>query len=246
MSFESENQKIYKQYLLKETPESIDFEGREYVYGGISKPSTFCILDDRYVIYSDFRTHPFIFNALRKGKNMKDMPEILNDFDLKSFPKNIDQQSLDIFHQKFDKVQSMNEIRDGLKSGRIWKNVKSGEGNIGTVISFWVGQDQISEEDINLLKNAFKVTSELYVEYINTKNVQPYDQSLKNDHSKNTIESKILPKMSAKEIINLLVKAHTNGYGSLNPVEKSIVDEYRGTKPQTAPPARQRMQIDGD
>lgn len=130
MPYLTESENIYNLYILKEnviseSPDFMHFFGIDYVFGGKSKPITFCILDDRYVLYSTTKTHNYIFNALKKIENADSATQEFEYFSVKSIPSKVDQNAIDSFKNKFDQTARLSQLREGLKSGRIWKNIKA-------------------------------------------------------------------------------------------------------------------------
>lgn len=113
-------------------------------------------------------------------------------------------------------------------------------------MSFWINQSDINKEQIELLRSAFNVTGNLYLEFVNTREPELYDPSNEKKSEEISLQSEILPKLKPNELINLLVKVHTNGYNSLNPLEKKLVDEYRGHRNTTPPPEKKRHIVNGD
>ena len=186
------------------------------------------------------RTHPFIFNALKavQGKDAGNMyaytlrnsgPEgVYEEFRVEFAPHLPTAEDLAWFNA--NTLGEMGAQREVTRSGRIWRGVQVDDSKI-SAMSFWVEKSKVSDADLKLVVEALKLEAPIYVEFMDSTRPELYGQG----PSTQELRSKIRPELTSRQIIDILVKAHTDP-SSLSGWEKAVVAEYRGSQSAPAKP----------
>lgn len=210
---------------LTESPEVIRI-GKATASHMHPSATAFAIINSSVVGSSD-RTHPFIFNALKAaafGGFMGNTPirTAAKDYDVRFYPRMPNKADLDWFQKNYN--GEMGKLRRVTQSGRVWKNIVI-DGKTVSAISFWAMRKEVAPATVELVSNAFKLGGAILVEYIDSKSPEPFTKA----PTTVPMASKVAPKLTADQIIDILVKAHTNPM-DLTPAEKKVVDEFRGNR----------------
>jgi hypothetical protein len=196
-------------------------------------------------------THPYIFNAFIKlaaalevipfpaimshmktdyiGTKIKDAKRILKSYDVRHWGS-LDLNKLKYFGEK-QRDGILSNFRKNTRSGRIWFNVKSKttKGNT-TVVAFWCRQKDVRPEDLENIKNCFKVSEIFWVATDSSKFNYYNDDFRENETGKvKELKSKVYPDLTHDQIVDILMRAHT-GY-KITPFEQKVVWEFRGFDP---------------
>jgi hypothetical protein len=212
--------------LITESPDIMRIKELSLEYDD-SNTTTFCVLPNRTILYSDSRTHTFIFNAIRKiDEEPKNYKKILNDYDikLKGEPLNFP-----VLHDIAKKLsRDMGKARMQTHAGRFWRNCENKHIGQFHAISFWSKLKEVQHSGVlPLIVNLFKLDRKVvYFETINTS--QPLIYADKYDGLDEVrLKSKIDPTLTEKSIIDILVRMHVDP-DSLTPKEREIAFEFRG------------------
>lgn len=109
-------------------------------------------------------------------------------------------------------------------AGRVWKNVKSKNGNVFSVITFWKSKAE-NEKYVNNLIKELNLTGTIVVEFMDT---DAYIYSEGKQVETKELKSEKYPELTHQQIVDILIKAHVNS-SSLSAKEKQVVGEFRGT-----------------
>lgn len=121
---------------------------------------TFFILGDT-VVWSH-HPHLQIISCFRNMKSPRDTGTT-RDYGVKAVGK-LSQHEFDRFRNSLTGILGDNRQRN--KAGRIWLNVPDEDGSRITVTSFWARRASIKDSDIVLLRQAFRVKTPIWVDYI--------------------------------------------------------------------------------
>lgn len=115
--------------------------------------------------------------------------------------------------------------RKKYRAGRIWKHDEK-----TYVVCFWCGEKDIDKKYLDTILAAFKIKS-IYWCAIGTKYYYQYTKGQAAVAVKSSVQlkSKVAPSLTQRQIIDILVKAHTTP-NKLTAIEKKVVDEFRGSK----------------
>lgn len=145
--------------------------GPEYLYIGgphyfpsCDNAITFMILE-KVVVYSH-EFHLTIINGLRAMKNASDL-KTAKKYNI-SFSSPLSQSALDRFKETW--VGTLGIARANNKAGRLWKNVKTDDGETISFLAFWAKAKSIAPADLDLLRETFDLSTPVFVEYEGRKN----------------------------------------------------------------------------
>lgn len=129
--------------------------------------------------------------------------------------------------------KNLSEIDDKLgsshrkkyRAGRIWKH-----DDRTFVVCFWCLEEAIDKKYLDTILAAFKIKG-VYWCAIGSKYYYKYSKGEKSVAKKSSkvLKSKAAPSLTQRQIIDILVKAHTDP-NKLTAIEKKVVDEFRGSK----------------
>lgn len=219
------------------TPDNLKFDGLSIEWSSGFATFTFFGENLDRVAYSQHKTHPFIFNALKGAKNeiemgssISELKRHFSDYDVKLAGKPKDEDVV-AFISKGQWDQDMGQTRVNTKSGRIWKDIASKTLNQNfDIIVFWCNEKDVTKKELETLQNTFKLKNILYCA-IDSHYFNEYsggDVELpKGESKKREFKSKLFPQLSNADIIRILIKAHTSPL-ELTKLEKKVVDEFRG------------------
>lgn len=219
------------------TPDNLKFDGLSIEWSSGFATFTFFGQNLDKVAYSQYKTHPFIFNALKSAKNEIEMGSSISelkrhfaDYDVKLAGKPKDEDVIAfISNNQWD--QDMGQTRFNTKSGRIWKDIASKTLNKKCdIIVFWCKEKDITKKELEILQNTFKLKNILYCaidsHYFNEYSGGDVEET-KDKTETREFKSKIFPQLSHEDIVRILIKGHTSPL-ELTKAEKKVVDEFRG------------------
>jgi len=239
--------------VTRSSPDRLEFDGSVLGFDENTRAFAFIGKNSDLLGYINDSggTHPYIFSAFvelaaalkiiefpamlsyragrYEGTKLKDAKKILKSNDV-SYHGNMSEDNLSYF-AKNQKQGVMTDTRRNTRAGRIWFNVSlKKSGGRTNVIVFWCRQKDVRPEDLEHLKELFKV-SEFYWSGTDSSKFNFYNADYRESASGKTIElkSKIYPHLTHDEIVDILMRAHT-GY-SVTPFEKKVVWEFRGFDP---------------
>jgi hypothetical protein len=224
------------------TPDGISINGANFTY---ERGIGFSFIGDNNLIYT-YRTHLFIFNAIKTilGKNsfsykfkptddifkyIDDADKILDDFDCER-KKPLSKDDIESWVKLGKETNnSMNFYRKASKSGRIWKNltVPNIDGNCD-IVSFWTNQKSITNKELNILKETFKLTSKYFL-WIAMDSTKYNEYNSGETSTEKKLKSGIAPHLTHDELISILMRAHYDA--NLSPFERRIARELQGLDP---------------
>ena len=221
----------------KTTPDNLKFDGLSIDWS--SGFVTFTFFGEKLdkVAYSQYKTHPFIFNALKGAKNEIEMGSSISelkkhfaDYDVKLAGKPKDEDVV-AFVSKGQWDQDMGQTRFNTRSGRIWKDIASKTLNQKCdIIVFWCNEKDVTKNELETLQNTFKLKNILYCA-IDSHYFNEYsgggDIETPTSESTREFKSKLFPQLSHYDIVKILIDGHTNP-SKLTKLEKKVVDEFRG------------------
>jgi hypothetical protein len=219
------------------TPDNLKFDGLSIEWSSGFATFTFFGENLDRVAYSQYKTHPFIFNALKGAKNeiemgssISELKRHFSDYDVKLAGKPKDEDVV-AFISKGQWDQDMGQTRVNTKSGRIWKDIASKTLNKKCdIIVFWCNEKDITKKELEILQNTFKLKNILYCaidsHYFNEYSGGDVEET-KDKGEKREFKSKLFPQLSHEDIVRILIKAHTSPL-ELTKAEKKVVDEFRG------------------
>ena len=120
----------------------------------------------------------------------------------------------------------MGEQRENTQSGRAWLKLGKKD-NIIAALSFWARSANVPDKSVRLVIDRWSLNDrEVFVEFVDSLKPTVYSpverQTVK-------LHSKIKPELTEKDIMAILVKAHTTPH-DLSDWERKVVDEFRGSK----------------
>lgn len=219
------------------TPDNLKFDGLSIEWS--SGFATFTFFGEKLdkVAYSQYKTHPFIFNALKGAKNeiemgssVSDLKRHFADYDVKLVGKPSDKDVIAfISNGQWD--QDMGQTRVNTRSGRIWKDIVSKTLNQKfDIIVFWCNEKDVTKTELETLKNTFKLKNILYCA-IDSHYFNEYTggnvEDTKGETEKREFKSKLFPQLSHLDIVRILIKGHTSP-SELTKLEKKVISEFRG------------------
>jgi len=219
------------------TPDNLKFDGLSIEWSSGFATFTFFGENLDKVAYSQYKTHPFIFNALKSARNEIEMGSSISglkrhfsDYDVKLAGKPTDDDVV-AFISKGQWDQDMGQTRFNTKSGRIWKDITSKTLNQDfDIIVFWCKEKDVTKNELETLQNTFKLKNILYCA-IDSHYFKEYsvggDVELPTGESTREFKSKLFPQLSHYDIVKILIDGHTNPL-KLTKLEKKVVDEFRG------------------
>lgn len=219
------------------TPDNLKFDGLSIEWSSGFATFTFFGENLDRVAYSQYKTHPFIFNALKGAKNeiemgssISELKRHFSDYDVKLAGKPKDDDVV-AFISKGQWDQDMGQTRFNTRSGRIWKDIASKTLNQKCdIIVFWCNEKDITKKELEILQNTFKLKNILYCaidsHYFNEYSGGDVEET-KDKTETREFKSKLFPQLSHEDIVRILIKAHTSPL-ELTKVEKKVVDEFRG------------------
>lgn len=213
-------------------PDKVKFDGASYDYNQGGRPFSFIGEGSDVIAYINDNdgTHIYIFNGLKNASsNPSNIKSILKDYGVSIHGK-LTPSVLD-YYSETQKSGILGETRTNTRSGRIWKSLPSKSlGKNFTVIAFWCREKDVRPEDLKNLKKYFKVGDIFWVA-TDSKNFNFYGDDYQKTESGEIkeLKSKIDPKLTHEEIVDILMRAHT-GF-KMTPFEKKIVWEFRGFDP---------------
>ena len=208
------------------SPDRINFDGDSYSY---ESGEAFSFIGK--TLFHTPNTHPSIFGALTRIKaDPKQSKSILKDYSVKVCGK----VSIDDVEYYYDnqKDQSVGNTRRNTFSGRIWKNIKSkSAGKNVSLIAFWCDTKNIDNNILKSIKNCFGGDDIFWVA-IDSKQFSHYGDTFRDTPSGEIkeLKSKIYPELSHEDIVDILMRAHSNF--KISPFEKKVVWEFRGINPE--------------
>jgi hypothetical protein len=219
------------------TPDNLKFDGLSIDWS--SGFVTFTFFGEKLdkVAYSQHKTHPFIFNALKGAKNEIEMGSSISElkrhfanYDVKLAGKPKDEDVV-AFVSKGQWDQDMGQTRFNTRSGRIWKGVTSKTLNQKCdIIVFWCNEKDVTKNELETLQNTFKLKNILYCA-IDSHYFNDYsgggDVETPKGESTREFKSKLFPQLSHLDIVRILIKGHTSPL-ELTKLEKKVIDEFRG------------------
>lgn len=219
------------------TPDNLKFDGLSIEWSSGFATFTFFGENLDRVAYSQYKTHPFIFNALKSAKNeiemgssISELKRHFSDYDVKLAGKPKDEDVV-AFISKGQWDQDMGQTRVNTRSGRIWKDITSKTLNQKCdIIVFWCNEKDITKKELEILQNTFKLKNILYCaidsHYFNEYSGGDVEET-KDKTETREFKSKLFPQLSHEDIVRILIKAHTSPL-ELTKMEKKVVDEFRG------------------
>ena len=219
------------------TPDNLKFDGLSIEWSSGFATFTFFGENLDKVAYSQYKTHPFIFNALKGAKNeiemgssISELKRHFSDYDVKLAGKPKDEDVI-TFISKGQWDQDMGQTRFNTKSGRIWKDIASKTLNQKCdIIVFWCNEKDITKKELEILQNTFKLKNILYCaidsHYFNEYSGGDVEET-KDKTETREFKSKLFPQLSHEDIVRILIKGHTSPL-ELTKLEKKVVDEFRG------------------
>ena len=219
------------------TPDNLKFDGLSIEWSSGFATFTFFGENLDRVAYSQYKTHPFIFNALKGAKNeiemgssISELKRHFSDYDVKLAGKPKDEDVV-AFISKGQWDQDMGQTRFNTRSGRIWKDIASKTLNKKCdIIVFWCNEKDITKKELEILQNTFKLKNILYCaidsHYFNEYSGGDVEET-KDKTETREFKSKLFPQLSHEDIVRILIKAHTSPL-ELTKAEKKVVDEFRG------------------
>lgn len=219
------------------TPDNLKFDGLSIEWSSGFATFTFFGENLDRVAYSQYKTHPFIFNALKGAKNeiemgssISELKRHFSDYDVKLAGKPKDEDVV-AFISKGQWDQDMGQTRFNTRSGRIWKDIASKTLNQKCdIIVFWCNEKDITKKELEILQNTFKLKNILYCaidsHYFNEYSGGDVEET-KDKTETREFKSKLFPQLSHEDIVRILIKAHTSPL-ELTKAEKKVVDEFRG------------------
>ena len=219
------------------TPDNLKFDGLSIEWSSGFATFTFFGENLDRVAYSQYKTHPFIFNALKGAKNeiemgssISELKRHFSDYDVKLAGKPKDEDVV-AFISKGQWDQDMGQTRFNTRSGRIWKDIASKTLNQKCdIIVFWCNEKDITKKELEILQNTFKLKNILYCaidsHYFNEYSGGDVEET-KDKTETREFKSKLFPQLSHEDIVRILIKAHTSPL-ELTKMEKKVVDEFRG------------------
>lgn len=219
------------------TPDNLKFDGLSIEWSSGFGAFTFFGENLDRVAYSQYKTHPFIFNALKSARNEIEMGSSISglkrhfaDYDVKLAGKPTDDDVV-AFISKGQWDQDMGQTRFNTKSGRIWKDITSKTLNQKCdIIVFWCNEKDVTKNELETLQNTFKLKNILYCaidsHYFNEYSGGDVEET-KDKTETREFKSKLFPQLSHEDIVRILIKAHTSPL-ELTKMEKKVVDEFRG------------------
>jgi hypothetical protein len=239
--------------VTRTSPDRLEFDGSVLSFDRNARAFAFIGQGSDLIGYINDSggTHPYIFSAFvelaaalnltefppmlayradrYKGTKLKDAKKILKSNDV-SYHGNMSEDNLDYFANK-QKQGVMTDTRRNTRAGRIWFNVpsKKSGGNTNVVV-FWCRQKDVRPEDLQQLKELFKV-SEFYWSGTDSSKFNFYNDDYQESSSGKIkeLKSKIYPDLKHDQIVDILMRAHT-GY-KITPFEQKVVWEFRGFDP---------------
>jgi len=141
---------------------------------------------------------------------------------IKFYPKYVESD-----YKNLSKVEDQLEIwhRKKYRAGRIWKHDDK-----TYIVCFWCEEKDIDKKYLDTILAAFKIKS-IYWSAIDSKYYYKYSKGEKSVAKKSSkvLKSMVAPSLTQRQIIDILVKAHTDP-NKLTAIEKKVVDEFRGSK----------------
>jgi hypothetical protein len=142
--------------------------------------------------------------------------------DLKFYPKYVEND-----YKKLANLKNKIEVSDRVKyrAGRIWRHDAK-----TFVLCFWCEENKIDKKYLDIILEAFKIKSVFWC-CVNSKHYYEYTlgETAVSVKSSEKLKSKVDPSLTQRQIIDILVKSHTSP-NKLTPLEKKVVDEFRGSK----------------
>lgn len=219
------------------TPDHLKFDGLSIEWSSGFATFTFFGESLNKVAYSQHKTHPFIFNALKGAENEIEMGSSISelkrhfaDYDVKLAGKPKDEDVV-AFISKGQWDQDMGQTRFNTRSGRIWKDIASKTLNQNfDIIVFWCNEKDVTKKELEILQNTFKLKNILYCaidsHYFNEYSGGDVEETRDKTETRE-FKSKLFPQLSHVDIVRILIKGHTSPL-ELTKLEKKVVDEFRG------------------
>ena len=146
-------------------PEYLHIGGNHYLPES-ANAITYMILGD--VVVHSREYHVTIINGLRAMKSAGDI-ETAKDYSI-NFSAELSQTSLDRFNETW--VGTLGIVRANNKAGRLWKDVGTDNGDQISFLAFWANAKSIAPTDLDLLRDTFDLTTEVFVEYVDRKSTK--------------------------------------------------------------------------
>jgi hypothetical protein len=230
-------EEVKKKILVnKTTPDNLQFDGLSLDWSEGSFTFSFFGEDLNKIAYSEYKTHPFVFNALKgasakieEGSSAAELKRHFKDYDVK-LAENPSDKDITSFISKGQWNQDMGQTRLNTKSGRIWKRVlsKSLKQKVDVIV-FWCAEEDISKNDLKILQGTFNLKNVLYCAN-NSHYFNEYHRKTEvaqSNQEKRVFKSKLFPQLTHFDIVRILLKAHTDA-SELTNIEKKVVNEFRG------------------
>jgi len=239
--------------VTRTSPDRLEFDGKTLNFDHNARPFAFIGNDSSLIgwINNSDGTHPYIFTAFTKlaaalgvipfpatmsymqykyaGTKPKDAKKILKEDGI-SYHGKLNLDSLKYFTDE-QKSGVMSETRRNTRSGRIWFDVepKATKGKTNVIV-FWCRQKDVRPEDLESLKDLFKV-SEFFWSATDSSKFNYYNDDFRETETGKIkeLKSKIYPDLTHDQIVDILMRAHT-GY-KMTPFEQKVVWEFRGFDP---------------
>lgn len=220
----------------KTTPDNLYFDGLNIPWN--KGFVTFAFFGDGLteLAYSKLKTHPFIFNALKKAKEeieynnykLSELKKHFKDYEVKIGGNANESDVLYFVSNQSD--QDMGETRKNTRSGRVWKSIPSKTlmKNVDIIV-FWCKEKDISENELKNIQTTFSLDNILYCG-IDSSFFKEYDGKIEletKNEERREFKSKLFPQLSHFDIVKILLKGHINP-SELNKLEKKVIEEFRG------------------
>jgi hypothetical protein len=121
------------------------------------------------IAYSTKRPHTFVFNALKRareeilaGRSLATLSSHFKDYDVALSP-NATEADVDAFLSSGQWNQDMGQTRINTMSGRFWRKLApDSSGQTFDVIAFWCREEEITSNELGLLKSQFGLKRVIY------------------------------------------------------------------------------------
>lgn len=199
--------KIYGVFLANDTKNGIVYADKDTITADDKPIKTHLELSEALGVYVYRLTKTWITNP---------------GIPIKFYPKYVESDYKNLSNVE-DQLKSAE--RRKYRAGRIWKHDSK-----TFVVCFWCGEKDIDKKYLDIILKAFDIKS-IYWCAIGSEYYYRYTkgQAAVTIKSSKKLKSKVDPSLTQREIIDILVKAHTTP-NKLTPIEKKVVDEFRGSE----------------
>ena len=225
---------------INSSPDTLRINNKEFDFN-VGKAFTF--LDEETLLWS-YSTHNYILNAMKKASaeviSKEYTLKTLQEYEVKHFGTITSGKTL-AWRKMLDNLDyySLAKIRQTTNSGRIWKNLILGDDKREktTCISFWTDQSNITKTHLDLLVDAFKITTDILWEGTDSKKFIHFKPGQKEEvvaKEVRKLTSAIAPHLSHEDLLSILMRAHYDA--NLSPYERRIARELQGMDPAALKP----------